>query len=301
MYYKHSGRFGLGGLVVGLVTGGAGALILAYVYARGIILIPEAKLAAIATLAFGGLIGVAAGYGLVWGKVRNEPVALAVTGTISALALYVSWAMWVPLILESQHLRSISWMKLAQHPSTLWNLMCLINQYGTWGLSSGSATNGWALWGIWILEAVFVIGMALFAGFAVLNHHPFCETCERWCTRGAKLVLAALPDMAQLRLQLEANDPRAIENLGPGNKAADHLLVVLDSCEQCRQFHTMSLTHVMIRKSKTGKPTISNKVIVQHLRIGAGQAETLRQLSEKVIQTAKIDPPKANAAAAGKK
>ncbi len=34
--------------------------------------------------------------------------------------------------------------------------------------------------------------------------------------------------------------------------------------------------------------------------IGAGQAESLRQLSEKAAQTAKISPPKANAAAAGK-
>jgi hypothetical protein len=300
MYYKHSGRFTLGGLIVSMVTGCAGALLLAYVYARGIILIPEAHLAAFATIAFGGLIGVAAGYGLVWGKVRNEPVGLAVTGTVSALALYVSWAMWVPFILDSHQVKHISWTKLAQHPGALWKLMCFINQYGTWGLSGGEATKGLALWGIWVLEAVSVIGMGLFAGFAVLNHRPFCEACGRWCARGAKLVLAAPPNVAQLKLQLEANDLRPLENLGPGNKATDHLVVALDSCEQCRQFHTMSLTYVMVRRSKTGKVTVNNKIIVQHLQVGAGQADVVRLLSEKVAQATNTTP-KVNSAAAGKR
>jgi hypothetical protein len=183
----------------------------------------------------------------------------------------------------------------------MWELICLINQYGTWAMSGDSATKGSVLWGIWILEGGSIIGMALLAAYAVLNHRPFCETCERWCTRGAKIVLAAPADMAQLKLQLEANDLRALENLGAGNKATNHLVAVLDSCEQCRQFQTMSLTHVTIQRSKTGKATINHKNIVKHLLIGPGQAETLRQLSQKVAQTAKIDPPKVDAAAAGKK
>src|SRR5258708_14269915 len=288
MYYQHSGRFTLGGLLVAAVVGCAGSLILAYVYAWGIPLIPEVHLAFIATVAFGGLAGVSIGYGQVWGKVRNGTVGVALAAAISALALYASWAAWVPVVLDSQHVEHISWIKLAQHPTALWNLICMINQYGTWSTSSsGSATNGWALWGIWFLEAVSVIGMAIVAEIGVLNHRPFCESCERWCTRGAKMLLAAPPDVAQLKLQLEANDFKALENLGAGNKAASHLIVVLDNCEQCRQFYSMSLTHVLIGRTKLGKPTVNNDTIVKHLLIDAGKAETLRQLSEKVVQSAK--------------
>jgi hypothetical protein len=207
--------------------------------------------------------------------------------------------MWVPAILQSQHLNPIGWTEFARQPRILWQAVCLINQYGTWTLGSGGeATKGWALWGIWALEAVSVVGIAVSVGFAVLNHRPFCERCGIWCSRGAKLVLAAPRDVAQLQLQMEAHDLRALESLGPGNKAIDHLDAVLDSCEQCRQFHTMSLTHVMIRRSKMGKPTVTNKMIVQHMLLDAGQAETLRQLSNKV--TAKT-PPKVNTTAAGKK
>jgi len=300
MYYKHSGRFTLGGLIVAMVTGCGGSLILASVYAHGIILIPEARLAVLATIAFGALIGVASGYGLVWGRVRNDSVGLAVTGTISPLALYLSWAMWVPAILDSQHVRHIDWTTLAQRPGALWDLVCMINRYGTWGLSSGEATKGLALWAIWFLEAALVIGMALFAGIGVLNHRPFCEACGRWCKRGANLILAPPQDVAQLKLQLEATDFRPLENLGPGNKCTDHLLVALDSCEQCREFHTMSLTHVTIRRSKMGKPTVSNKMIVQHLLVGPGQADVVRLLSEKMARATNATP-KVNAAAAGKR
>jgi len=302
MYYKHSGRFSLGGLLIAAIVGCAGSLILAYVYAWGIILIPEVHLAFIATLGFGALIGVSVGYGQIWGKVRNGSVGIALTGAISTLALYASWAMWVPFVLDSQHVEHISWIKLAQHPAALWNLVCTINQYGTWSTSSnGSATNGWELWGIWFLEAVSVIGMAIVAEIGVLNHLPFCESCEAWAKRGAKIILSAPQNSAQFKRQLESNDWSALESLGAGNKAASHLVVVLDSCEQCRQFHTMSLTLVNIGRTKLGKPTVDNKMIVQHLLIGPAQADTLRQLSTRVTQAAKLEPPKANSAAAGKK
>ena len=72
MYYQHSGRLSIGGLLIAVVTGVLASLLLAYAYARGIILIGEAHFAAFATIAFGALVGVVAGYGLVWGKVRNR-------------------------------------------------------------------------------------------------------------------------------------------------------------------------------------------------------------------------------------
>ena len=115
------------------------------------------------------------------------------------------------------------------------------------------------------------------------------------------MVLAAPQNTAQLKGQLESSDLRPLEILGPGNGATDHLSVVLDTCQHCRAFHAMSLTRVTIRRSKLGKPTISKTTIVQHLILGQGQAEGLRQLSEKMTQAAKLNPARANATAAGQK
>ena len=299
MYYKHSGRFSLGGLIVSLLVGSAGALVLAAIYSAGIILIPEVHLAAFATIAFGGLIGVAVGYGLVWGKVRNERVALAAAATGSCLALYGSWAMWVHNILKIEHVRTANWLKIASHPGILWKLIRFINHYGTWGFDKGSPTTGWMLWLIWTSEAATVIGLGMLAAWGILHLHPFCETCGGWCQRATKILLSPPANVAQLKAQLEVNDLRALENLGPGSKNADHLTVALHSCESCRQFHTMSLTHFTIQRNKYGKQTIQNKTIMKHFLIDQGRADAMRLFSERTAQAANL-APKANAAAAGK-
>jgi len=300
MYYKHSGRFSLGGLALGSIVGGVSGLALAYAYAHGIILITEVHFAAFATLAFGGLVGLAAGWGMIWGKVRNARATIAISALTSAVALYASWAMWIAIVYRRSGGKHISWAWLAEHPAIVWSLMKWINQYGTWGLSSGEATKGWWLWLIWAGEAAVVIAVAIAAGFAVLQHRPFCETCSRWSHRGARFLLAPSPDVQQLKLQLESNDLRPLEALGPGPKGGDHLIAALHSCTQCNQFHTLSLTNVTIRRNKIGQAHINSKTILQQLVVDPGQAETVRQLSEKLAQAAKLNPPKANAAAAGR-
>jgi hypothetical protein len=42
-------------------------------------------------------------------------------------------------------------------------------------------------------------------------------------------------------------------------------------------------------------------MIMQQLLLGPGHAETLRQISTKVVEAAKLQPPKVNATAAGKR
>src|SRR5579862_5985975 len=169
----------------------------------------------------------------------------------------------------------------------LWGLICAINQDGTWSLGHDAVTKGTTLWSVWIVEAAMVIGIAISIQIAILGLHAFCERCERWCTRGAKIALGLPQNLTQLKLQLEANDLRSLETLGPANPGADHLLAELDSCSQCRQLDTLSLTLTTIRKKK----------VIEHLLIGPTSAQLLRQLSEKTTMAAKL----VKAAAAGKK
>jgi hypothetical protein len=301
MYYKHSGHFSVIGLLVGAAIGSAAALLLGFFYAHGLVLISDERMALLATVAFGGLLGVAAGYGFVWGKVRNQPVAAAVTCTISAFALYVSWAVWVSLTLESQNIGTISWMKLVERPGMLWGLICAINQDGTWNLGSDAVTKGTALWAVWLVEAAIVIGCSLGIQIAILGLHAFCERCERWCSRGAKIVLALPQSLTQLKLELEANDLRSLESLGLASPGGDHLLAELDSCPQCRQLDTLSLTLTTIRKNRLGQATIRKKKVLEHLLIAPASAQVLRLLSEKATMAAKITKAKAKSAGAGKK
>lgn len=298
MYYKHSGRFSLGGLAAGLVVGGASALVLAYAYGAGLSRVPEAHLAVFATIAFGGLLGVATGFGLVWGHVRNKNLTAALTIVLTTLALYMSWAVWIQTAFQRED-RRISWSKLAEHPRAIWSLMKFINHYGTWAFDNGNPTTGWALWAIWILEAALIVGVGTVAALGIVNRRPYCEACGQWCRRAVRLLLAPVPDLQQVRFQLENKDLRPLEALGSGLKTSDHFLVDLQSCKHCGQFHTLSGTQVSIQRKKFGQPTVSSNTIVRQLIVGPGEAQAIHHLAETLAQTPKLTAGKARGAAAG--
>ena len=300
MLYKHSGRFSFFGLIVAAAVGFGAAVVMAYLYGWGIIHIPEVKLAVAATIAFGCLVGAAAGYGLVWGKVRNGALAAGFSGGASILALYLSWAVWVAKTLGSQQVAEINWLDLAAQPSALWSLICKINQYGTWSLSSGTSTNGGILWIIWFLEAVIVIVGGVLVGRGVVESHPFCEACEAWCRSRAKILLAAPPSTPQLKMELQANNFSTLEKLGPANMGANHLIIEMDSCERCRQFQTMNLTQATLERTKKGKVSVHHQTLLRHLLLGVGHADVIRRVSDKVAQNS-ATVPKANAASVGKR
>jgi len=299
MYYKHSGRFTIGGFALALLTGlGFGAL-LAYVYGHGLILIPEAHLAGAATLVFGLLVGVGTGLGLLWGKVRNKWVAVAVAAPVSFVALYLSWAVWIAAVLNPRRSHPISWLALANRPGAVWYLMKWVNRYGTWGLDQAGPTKGWELWGIWGAEAAVVIGAAIALAVVVVLSKPFCEACGAWCRRSVDMLLSPTQDPAQLKQQLESKNMRVLEGHSRVSKTKDHLGVTLHSCSTCGQLHTLTVSQVTTQRRRFGHFRVRVTTIVKHLLVGPSEAQTLRSLSENLTRTAQLSPPRAKGAAAG--
>lgn len=301
MQYQHSGRFTLSGILLGLAVGTAGGSVLAYAYGAGLILIPEVHLAAFATIAFGGLVGAATGFGLVRGHVRNKQIALGVGAVTSVLALYLSWAVWISAVYLRFAGEKINWTKLAQHPTAVWELMQWINQSGTWTMDNGkAATKGWELWTIWGLEAALVIGLGMFFAFGMVRKHPFCETCGQWCRRTLRFFLAPVQDVHQLKLRLESNDLQSLAGLGPGPKIGDRITVDLESCNTCGHFHTLDVVQTLTQRRKYGRPQVTSQTIVHQMLLGPSEAQLLRELAEKSGQTQKPSNGKVQSAAAAK-
>ncbi len=299
VYYKHSGRFSIGGVAISLLAGCAAALVLGYAYGRGSIYVDDERFAFLLTIAFGAFLGLLDGYGSVLGKLRNQRVNLCVLAASSLLALYVSWSAWIATVLQKFQVETAGWLEYAQNPRILWRAIVYINQYGTWSLGKGDATKGAALWTVWIVEAAMVIGIAMFTGYACLHHYAFCERCDSWCRSGAKFILSVPPNPASLKRQLETNDWRSLESLTAGNRNTSHLLVELVGCERCRQLHTLTLTYTSITRDKLRRPRISKTKIVEHVIVGLAQAENLKQLSTRVEQASKLAPAKSSSAKAG--
>jgi hypothetical protein len=285
--YRLSGRFTPIGIIAGIACGLAAGLPLAFIYAWGIIRIPEAKLASITTLAYGAALGAAVAFGARWGKVRNAQVGGFIAFWVAAASLYVSWAFWIKDVFHTfanQELRAVG---LMQHPNALWRIIRFVNQYGTWGLSSGSATKGTELWVIWALEATAVLVIAMLAAVSVLKLQPFCETCQIWCTSTEKLCLLPVSDVAQTKLLLQQHDLSFLQKLGAGDKKTTNLGAELHSCPNCRELNTLTLRQTFIQQRKFGSPgvkvvTLANKLLVSRL-----EADTFRQTAQGIKQLSK--------------
>ncbi len=299
MYYKHSGRCTPAGLLLALAAGAASAPILAWAYGSGLILITDEHFAMFATIAFGALMGLAVGYGSIWGKVRNLPVTIVAAGVMSTIAWYLSWAVWESVVLAND---GIIWTSLVKRPGEVWRMACIINQYGTWGTTAnGPATKGTELWLLWIAEAIGVIGGAILIADEIVKHYTFCERCDGWASGRSKIVLAPPPNVEILKRQLEAKDLRALESRGPGSKNAASITLNLQNCESCRQFHTLTLTSKGVTRNWLRQTRTTTRKVMRNLLITPEQAETLRHIAEKVAQTGNIAPPAASRAAAGKR
>ncbi len=110
-------------------------------------------------------------------------------GVISILIGYVGftvvkWAMYVYKILISEPGDSFitGTLDVLTNPSGFWSGICLINEYGTWGLSDNSTVSGIFLWIIWILEILLFFGCLAFTFHAQIDI-PFDETVNAWANK----------------------------------------------------------------------------------------------------------------------
>lgn len=278
--YRHSGRFTVGATIFAGAMGLAGGLPLAFIYSWGVIRIPEVKLACIATMAFGAMIGVVTGLGARWGKVRNLKVAAIAAMAAASGSHYCGWAFWIKNVFHTFAHKELSALVLMQRPLVLWRLVKLTNEYGTWGMSQNSPTTGTALWVIWVLEAAAVLSAAALAAVAVLQHQPFCEACGLWCSSSEKLCLSAVADLAQTKLLLNQHDLSFLQELRPGNKKTSHLNAQLQSCGTCGELNTLTLQQIHVKPRKFGAPQMQTVNLVTKLIVSRPEAEAFRQTAQ---------------------
>lgn len=288
--YKHSGRLTVTGVVASIVAGLAAGFPLAFIYAWGVIRIPEAKLSCIATMVYGGLLGAAVGLAAKWGRVRNAQVGALVAVCTAAGSLYWSWAFWVQNVFLTFAHKELSALALMQRPQVLWGLIKFINRIGTWGMSAGSPTKGTELWVIWALEAATVLAIAALAAAALVQVQPFCEACQLWCSASEKLCLLPVVDLAQTRLLLDQHDLSFLQKLGPGNVKTTHLSAELHSCPNCRELNTLTLRQTFVQPRKFGSPAVKVADLTTKLMVSRQEADAFRHTAENLKQLSKAAP-----------
>jgi hypothetical protein len=284
--YQLSGNFEPMGVILGCLAGLAAGLPLAFVYAWGIIQIDEQRLAVIATITYGAALGLAPAFAMKWGKVRNVKIAGGIALGTAVVSYYCSWAFWVSNVFKTFKQEDIDSFRLMQKSQAMWDIIKMINQYGTWGSSKDSPTTGTELWLIWLGEAVVVLLIATVIAREIIKSHPFCEACKLWCSASEKLVLSAGDDPTPLRRAVDMGDFSFLQKLGPGNAKGTHLHAHLHSCPSCGALNTLTLRHTYIKPAKFGKPKVSHTTLGTKLVITRQEADLVRSTAQSHKQMA---------------
>lgn len=301
IYYRHSGKYSLGGVLFALVIGLLVGLPCAWLYAWLDHVNPIVYVNLLASFGFGGAIGLAVSLTLQSRKCRN----VAVSGTVALLVVlvsyYVSWAVWLGAVAD------VSAVALLQHPADLWQLLLIVNEKGAWSVRSG-VVNGGALWVVWGAEAVCIIGTAVYVVIHSISEATYCEACDRYAPR-AKSILSVIAGpnpswqdkaavksyrrglkahAAELKQHLEVKDFAYVERLGavqPG--AVGWYDFELASCPQCNMTNTLTVTQFE-RKTppNKAKQKITRRNVLRQLLLSASEADTVRQIQGKVSAAA---------------
>jgi len=294
---SYSGRAPLEGVLAGLGAGIAGGLPLAFAYAYLDLFNPCINVITILfTAVFGALTGLAAGIGMRWGKVRCRRTQGIIGGVVGAVALHLSWVVWVSAFLESQHRlysqHPVTISSLYVHPGDLLYEMGRICDFGAWSLFGSVTPSGIVLGLIWLVEAAIILAAAWFAARS-FTPALFCEGCATWgVTRKAVLAVEAL-DPASVKARLEDGDLSFLaEHPVPGSRVASLIQVDLASCTGCGDTRTLTLSTATMTVGEAKQEKVDLKALAEDLLITRQEAEWIESLSTQAGESGSGPTPK---------
>jgi hypothetical protein len=289
LYYRHSGRFSVPGVLLALLVSCAAAVVLGTVYAYVDLYNPcISVLNFLATAAFGAGIGWVTGKMLQVARVRNNVVTALLASFVALFALYVGWVVWVCAVLqraaESGSFQPPTLLELILNPRGLIDIIRNLNEVGVWTQGSRYASShdtprtvkGIELTVIWLVEAVGVVGLAILVAINLASSVPYCERCGRWCQTLASAFNCAPGDPLELRRSLETKDFSYLRLLG-GPRAGEGRWWTLDLylCGGCNGMYAVTAREVRVTIDKKGRENKQTKTLVNKLLLSEEEAKAL--------------------------
>jgi hypothetical protein len=264
--YEHSGRLGLGPLLIPVGAIPA-TLLLALAYGYADAYCPIAGWVSLLMVgAYVVAVGTAVGTIGTFAKVRSDGFMAMAGAAVGLLALYTAWVAFEVAILGKDAAssdRTPSYLELLPHPGVVWEIATSIGEHG-WYTIGGGTPSGLILWILWAIEAVAVVlGVTALAG-GWHSDHVFCEACDQWCDPAGPLPTLGLPEggLPALAPAVEGSPDglAVIEGLAPIASDAPLLVRVdLKRCSGCKQTDAVRLRLVTNALDKQGKKTTETK------------------------------------------
>ena len=260
-YYKNSGIVPPLAPILMFTVGAGVTWVLAFIYAYAIAYIPLIYVSFILTGLFGLSIGVTVNLCGNFGKARNTKFSIASVLILGLFGLYVCWVVWF----KASGARNGFWVP----PGDLFEAIISLGERGVWSIFDSTPTGG-ALYAVWGLEALIIVGVALYMVASSANDTPFCEECNQWADE-EKVIgpLAPIMDAEGFKIGVDKGSFQAIMDLPLiEDRYLQYTLLKLLSCPDCEQ-STLFLTvqGVTVEVDDEGKESTDETNIIKNLII----------------------------------
>ncbi len=262
-HYQHSGKAPLGGILLTMVGGLVAGVALGAIYGFLIYWSPFVYINAFITIGCGIALGVAVGGLAKIGKIRNPGLVSIVALVVALAAYYVHWSVWAGRMTDAQIVA----------PGALWNFIATINALGPWTIFEWTPT-GFALWAIWAIEAVVVIGLGAISAGGVVDV-PFCEDTGVWAKE------TALPRQFAALDTPSVDSPNSLlQALQPNDDSPGAYTEVSVATAEGSELRCVTLNSVVVETDKDGKEETKKHTIVKNMLFDRTSFERLMQLAQ---------------------
>ena len=207
-YYKPSGKFSGIFFLYYLLVLVIGVPLVSTIYVYLIYYVPFIYANLLITIGCGALLGFLVALAANFGKVRNPLLVLVTTFVAVCALLYVSWAVYIPVIFAGDILtfgeRFIVAFELLLRPAEILAWALIINEVGVWTIGEGGEPiRGILLSLLWVVEFLLIAGLALATSWGQ-PRSPFSEEAGEWHVEKPEKIETDLPEnFDSMRNQME--------------------------------------------------------------------------------------------------
>lgn len=275
MFYRHSWKAPIGGLLLVGAAGLLSTLILGLIYGYVMFYIPFVYIKVIIMIGYPIAIGFILSFAVQRGKVRNDLlVGLAGVG-FGILADYMGWVAWI-----AAALRNTDYLIVFFYPGDILYFMQEVAKVGFYVIGSSRPT-GAILYLIWLVEAAVVVGVT---AYMVIKNHldtPFCEECNQWVETERYLGLySPLANSSKFKKAVKEGDFSVFTELKPSQMGNRFTKLTMRECQTCQNFRVLNVKGLNISVNSKQKLESKEEAIISNLRVTPSLLSTLQRINQ---------------------
>ena len=288
LYYQPSNKMPLSGVLICLLGGVVAATVLALIYIYAIWYIPFVYINLFICLGFGFALSMVLSLLVRAGKLRNPLGASIVSLVVGLAAVYLEWAVYLTLLLNSETTgtgrdadtsTSFSlplFVDVLTHPARMWEYILQLNETGSWSLK-GATPSGAFLWVIWAVELLLIMGLPYLMARSQASE-PFSESANEWAEEETLAhPISFAPDVAATRSALESGHLNALTPHLTQAEEEQFARLKLYNAPNDPFCQYLTLENVTKKLDSKGKSTESTDKVVEYLAISSATYQELKR------------------------